>query len=87
MNITDVEHKTTASLRSMLTGIKVTIWILIGALIPLFAFTTYGLLTRENSSLDIALLVIAISCGLTLPTQFKNMRKIKVELDKRFKSK
>jgi len=86
MNITDLENKTTANLESIRTGIKVITWVLIGILIPLFAITIHGLLTKENSSVHLALLVVVISCSIILPTQFKNMKKIKVELDKRCKS-
>jgi len=83
MNISDLENKTTAALESLFIGFKTITWVLIVILIPLFAMTIYGLLTQENSSVHIALLVVAISCSIILPTQISNMRKIKTELNKR----
>jgi hypothetical protein len=86
MKNTDLKNKTTEKLESELKGIKISSWILIGILIPLFALTIYGLITDKSSS-DLSLLVIAFSCIAIILSQFSNMKKIKAELNSRNENK
>jgi len=77
------KDKTTAQLRSNLNLIKGITIVLSFVIILLLSITIYGMVTKDNNGTFIALFVVAISCGATLPLQFMNMKNIKKELASR----
>lgn len=79
----DLKNKTIIALESELKKLKSASGIVIGILIVLFAIIIYGLLTKEDILTNIALIVVAIGCGGSLPSQFSSMKKIKTELASR----
>lgn len=74
------KHITTAQLLSNLYLIKVITIALICAVTLLLSMTIYGITTKEDNGTFVALFVVGISCGASLPLQFINMKKIKAEL-------
>lgn len=79
----DFKNKTTEKLEGELKAIKIIASMLFGVLALLLITSIYGLITQENKSTFIALLVVAISLSAILPLQFINMKKIKDELELR----
>jgi magnesium-transporting ATPase (P-type) len=80
MKKANFKNKTTEKLEGELKAIKIIASMLFGVLTLLLITSIYGLLTQENNSTFIALIVVAISLGAILPLQFVNMKKIKDEL-------
>jgi len=80
MEQANFKSKTTKKLEGELKAIKIIASMLFGVLTLLLITSIYGLITQENNSTFIALLVIAISLSAILPLQFVNMKKIKDEL-------
>lgn len=77
------KNKTTVQLVSTLYLVKFITAALIFVVTLLLAITIYGMLTKENTSIFIALFAVAISCSAILPIQFISIRKIKTELKSR----
>ena len=76
----NLESKTTEQLHSAFNATKIISYALIGVLSLLLAVTLYGLLTKEDNSFYIALMVVPLSCSAILPLQFSSMKKIKKEI-------
>ena len=76
----DLRNKTIIELESELKKLKSTSGIVIGISMALYAVTIYGLLTKEDTSTDLALMVVAIACAASLPSQFGSIKKIRDEL-------
>jgi nitrate reductase NapE component len=83
MKKSDFKNKTTEKLEGELKAIKIIASMLFGVLALLLITSIYGLITQENKSTFIALLVVAISLSAILPLQFVNIKKIKDELELR----
>jgi len=77
------KDKTTKQLKSNLAVIKAITGSLIFILIILLSVTLYGMATKEDNGTFVALFIVGISCGATLPLQFMLMKKIKFELKSR----
>jgi hypothetical protein len=78
-----MKNKSTEQLKSELNSIKGVTIVLIFTIGLLTGITIYGLLTKEDKSMFIALFTVGISCCAVLPLQFMNMKKIKSELNSR----
>lgn len=79
----DLKNKTTEKLQSELKKMKTITGALVGVLIVLVAVTVYGLTTKEDYTMFIALIAVAISCSAIIPSQLNVMKKIKAELSLR----
>lgn len=74
------EAKTTEELKAiwgMLKGITIVLAVVV---VLLIAVNIYGLLTKEDDSIFIALFVVAISSGGMVPLLMFSMKKIKAEI-------
>lgn len=76
----DLKSKATKKLEEELKTINTITGALIGVLTVLLTVSIYGLITKENNTTFIALIVVAISCSAILPSQFSSIKKVKTEL-------
>lgn len=79
----DNKDKSNEKLTSELKGLQIITGALIGIVSLLFIITLYGLLTKDNNKVFIPLMVVAISSGMMIPINFRNMNKIKKEIERR----
>jgi hypothetical protein len=79
----DFKHIATAQLVSNLYLIKAITIALICAVTILLSMAIYRMATKEDNGTFVALFVVGVSCGASLPLQFMNMKKIKAELESR----
>jgi hypothetical protein len=77
------KNNTTEKLEGQLKAIIIIASMLFGVLSLLFITAIYGLITKENNSTFIALIVVAISLSAILPLQLINIKNIKDELKSR----
>lgn len=78
-----LKDKSTEQLKSNLNFIKAITIALICVITLLLSITIYGMASKEDNGTFVALFVVGVSCGATLPLQFMNMKKIKTELQSR----
>jgi len=83
MKYTELDKQTTEKLESELKKIKSITIVLIGILILLLLLIIFGLLFKDKNSTFIPLIAVLVSCSLSVPFQFINMKKIKTELHAR----
>jgi len=76
----DLKNKTTEKLNSELKGLKIITGALIGVLTVLFIVTIYGLLTKDDTSVFTALIVVPMALIALIPINYGNIKKIKKEL-------
>jgi len=79
----DLKDKTTEKLNGELKGLKMINGALIGVLSLLFIVCVYGLITKEDSSTFMALIVVPLALSVIIPLNYGNMKKIKKELELR----
>ncbi|BAO77264.1 hypothetical protein [Winogradskyella sp. PG-2] len=79
----DLKDKTTEKLNGELKGLKIINGALIGVLSLLFIVCVYGLITKEDSSTFMALIVVPLALSAIIPLNYGNMKKIKKELELR----
>lgn len=79
----ELKGKTVSELESEIKRLKAFSGIAIGISLVLAAVTIYGLLTKEDKTTDMLLLVVAIACFSSVPMQFGTIKKIKTELESR----
>ena len=79
----DLKDKTTEKLNGELKGLKMINGALIGVLSLLFIVCVYGLITKEDSSTFMALIVVPLALSAIIPLNYGNMKKIKKELELR----
>jgi phosphatidylserine synthase len=75
-----LKMKSTERLKSELSGLKIITGTLVIILTVLFTVNLYGLLSKENNTVFIAGMTVAVSLCAILPSQFMSMKKIKTEL-------
>ncbi|ADV47990.1 hypothetical protein Celal_0651 [Cellulophaga algicola DSM 14237] len=78
MNLTE---NTSEKLQGELKGMKVITGALIGVLGALFLFCVYGLMTNEDNTFFISMIVVPIVLGAIIPLNYAEMKKIKTELE------
>jgi hypothetical protein len=83
MKDNDFKNITTVQLVSNLYLIKAITIALICVITVLLSITIYGMATKEENGTFVALFVVGVSCGASLPLQFINMKRIKAELESR----
>jgi FtsH-binding integral membrane protein len=79
----ELKSKTVSELESEIKKIKAISGAVLGITLILGAVTIYGLITKEDKSSDMALLVVALATGAIIPTQLSSIKKIKTELKSR----
>lgn len=79
----DLKDKTTEKLNGELKGLKMINGALIGVLSLLFIVCVYGLITKEDNSTFMALIVVPLALSAIIPLNYGNMKKIKNELELR----
>jgi hypothetical protein len=79
----DLKKKEIEKLERQFTAIKIITGALIGVLTLLFIVSIYGLIVKENNSIFMALIVVAISLCAVLPLLFVTMKNIKNKLNMR----
>ena len=77
------KYKSDARLESELKGVKIITLALLLVIGALFAVSLYGLVTKDDNSIFMPLIAVAICCSGILPVQFSSMKKIKEELQLR----
>lgn len=80
MKNNDLNNKTIEQLQSNLRVKKAISILLVIALVLFTAITIFGLITKEDTAIFIALFAVACSCWSFLPISFYTMKKIKTEL-------
>ncbi|WP_158974246.1 hypothetical protein [Cellulophaga sp. L1A9] len=78
MNLTE---KNLEKLRGELKDLKVITGALIGVLGVLFLFCVYGLMTNEDNTFFISMIVVPIALSAIIPLNYGKMKKIKMELE------
>ncbi|WP_109301438.1 hypothetical protein [Aquimarina sp. AU474] len=76
----DLKSKTNERLNSELKGLKVITGALVVVLSLLFAITIYGVLTKEDNTVFIALMAVAISLSAMIPINYAKIKGINKEL-------
>ena len=76
-------EKTTEKLEEELRVLKIINSTLIGTLSILFIVCIYGLMTKDESGVFSALIVVPIALSAIIPVNFGNIKKIKTELESR----
>lgn len=79
----DIKEKTTVQLKRELKDIPMITGALIGVLGLLFIICVYGLITKEDNSTFMALIIIPFALSAIIPLNYGNMKKIKKELESR----
>ncbi|MBA6314247.1 hypothetical protein [Cellulophaga baltica] len=74
-------EKTSEKLQGELKVMKVITRALIGVLGALFLFCVYGLLTNEDNTFFISMIVVPIALGAIIPLNYAEMKKIKTQLE------
>ncbi|WP_296316778.1 redox-active disulfide protein 2 [Winogradskyella sp. UBA3174] len=75
----DLIDKTTEKLKAKLESFKMITGVLIGVLSLLFIVCVYGLLTKEDNSTFLALIIMPFALSAIIPLNFVNIKKIKKE--------
>lgn len=83
MNNESFKDKTTKELEDTLKVLKMVSISLSLLVFLLLSVCVYGLITKENNTTFIALLLVGLSCGTMLPLQISSMKKIKTEITSR----
>lgn len=78
-----LNEKTTEKLEGDLRGLKIINGALIGVLGVLFIVCIYGLMKKNDNGVFSALIVVPIALSAIIPLNFRNMKKIKEELESR----
>ena len=79
----ELKDKTKEKLTAELQGLKIVNGALIAVLSLLFIVCVYGLLTKEDNSTFVALIVVPMALSAIIPMNYGNIKKIKKELDLR----
>ncbi|QCX00769.1 hypothetical protein FGM00_11865 [Aggregatimonas sangjinii] len=79
----ELKSKTVSELESEIKKQKAISGVVLGICLVLAAVTIYGMITKEDNATDMALLVVAIACGASIPVQLSSIKKIKKELASR----
>ncbi|MFS4466192.1 hypothetical protein [Maribacter sp. 2210JD10-5] len=79
----ELKSKTVKELKSEIKKLKAISGAVLGISLVLAAVTIYNMITKEDTSTDMALLVVAIACSASIPVQFSSIKKIKTELASR----
>lgn len=85
MKKNNIKEKSSSKLKSELKDLTNVTRVLIGVLILLVLANLYGLIMKDNNTTFIAGIAVAIALSAILPTQFKNIKEIKAELELRDK--
>lgn len=80
MKDSDFKGKSTKELKGNLKAMKIISTALLVVIGLLLSITIYGLIFKEKQDTFLALLVVGVSCGAILPSQFATMKKVKTEL-------
>ena len=83
MEISYLKNKSTEKLETELKSIKEIKLSLILIIISLYGASIYGLLNMENRPLFLAISIIGLVCISILAVQLTNIKKLKIELNKR----
>ena len=78
-----MKNKTTEKLIGEMKMLKIISYALIIVITLLLSISIYGLLTKDDTSVYIPLIVVGISCGAMIPIQLININKIKKEIASR----
>lgn len=79
----NLKNKSTKELKDTLKVLNIVSISLSVVVLLLLSICVYGLITKENNTTFMALLVVGISCGAMLPMQLSSMKKIKFEIKSR----
>lgn len=79
----ELKNQTTAQLTTNMNMLKGITGALVIMIIILLSISIYGLITKENNTIFIALIAVGTSCSTILSVQFILMNKIKAELKSR----
>lgn len=79
----ELKDKTKEKLMAELQGLKIVNGALKAVLGLLFIVCIYGLLTKEDNSTFVALIVVPMALSAIIPMNYGNIKKIKKELDLR----
>ena len=79
----ELKGKSVSELESEIKKLKAISGAVLGISLVLAAITIYGMITKEDNSTDMALLVVAIACSASIPVQLSSIKKIKAELASR----
>ncbi|WP_019036953.1 hypothetical protein [Psychroflexus tropicus] len=83
MKSNTLNSQPTKQLKTNLTLLKVMSLLISISSLALIGICVYGMLTKENISAFIALMVVGISCLAILPLQLINIKRISTELKSR----
>ena len=78
-----MKNKTTEKLIGEMKMLKIISYALIIVITLLLSISIYGLLTKDDTSVYIPLIVVGISCGAMIPIQLISINKIKKEIASR----
>ena len=79
----ELKSKTVSELKSEIKRLKAISGAVLGISLVLAAVTIYGIITKEDKTTDMALLVVAIACSASIAVHLSSIKKIKTELASR----